>query len=164
MSRVRVYVTNNNGFKIGWLDLLALLVQLHLITITYNSSQSVPFLPRSRASTLPLWLTCTNDVLRMNYVSFYNLVRTGNRALPWTVRLLYSACVNSAATARCHGYALSETPPSNGPLRLSGFLTHSLSCKRGSTPQQPCVSEPLSSNGRPFRLHYSGFQPSCHCS
>jgi hypothetical protein len=31
----------NNGFWIGRLDLLVLLLQLHLITITYNSSQSV---------------------------------------------------------------------------------------------------------------------------
>jgi hypothetical protein len=30
-----------NGFWIGWLDLLALLRQLHIIEITYNSPQSV---------------------------------------------------------------------------------------------------------------------------
>jgi hypothetical protein len=41
VSRVRDSVTNNNGFRIGRFDLLALLLQLHLITITYNSSQSV---------------------------------------------------------------------------------------------------------------------------
>jgi hypothetical protein len=29
----------------------------------------------------------------------------------------------SAATARCHGYALSEAPSSNGPLRLSGVTS-----------------------------------------
>jgi hypothetical protein len=34
-------VTNNNGFMIGRFDLLVLLVQLHLITTTYNSSQSM---------------------------------------------------------------------------------------------------------------------------
>jgi hypothetical protein len=79
----------------------------------------------------------------MNYVSFYNLVRTEDRTLPWTVRLLYSE-----ATARCHEYTLCEAPPNNGPLRLSGFLTHSLSSKRASTPQQPCVSKPLPSNRR----------------
>jgi hypothetical protein len=40
MSRVRGSVTNNNGFCSGCLDLLVLLLQLLLITITYNSSQS----------------------------------------------------------------------------------------------------------------------------
>jgi hypothetical protein len=39
-SRVRGSVTTNNGFWIGRLDLLALLLQLHLITITYKSSRS----------------------------------------------------------------------------------------------------------------------------
>jgi hypothetical protein len=34
-------MTNNNGFWIGWLDLLALLLHLLLITIDYDSSQSV---------------------------------------------------------------------------------------------------------------------------
>jgi hypothetical protein len=40
-SRVRGSVSNNNGFWIGYLDLLALLIQLHLIKISYSSSQSV---------------------------------------------------------------------------------------------------------------------------
>jgi hypothetical protein len=40
-----------------------------------------------------------------------------------------------------------RTLPSSGPFRLSGFLTHSLSCKPESTTQQPCVSKPLTSNG-----------------
>jgi hypothetical protein len=148
LSRVRASVTNNNGFWIGWLDLLALLLQLPLITITYNSSQSVTvydsfhsFLDHERLLIHCDWLAridvCpTNDLLRvesyvttdwqsailswdkapiwglrpdfyycplrvcwcgalsltrMNYVSFHNLVRTGNRTLPWTFRLLYSA-------------------------------------------------------------------------
>jgi hypothetical protein len=41
LSRVQGSVTNNNGFWIGWLDLLALLLQPLLITISYNSSQSM---------------------------------------------------------------------------------------------------------------------------
>jgi hypothetical protein len=41
MSRVRVSVTKNNGFWILWLDFLAVLLQLILITLTYNSSQSI---------------------------------------------------------------------------------------------------------------------------
>jgi hypothetical protein len=40
-SRVRGSVTNNNGLWIGWLDLLALLLQLLLIAIAYNGSQSM---------------------------------------------------------------------------------------------------------------------------
>jgi hypothetical protein len=40
LSRVWGSMTNNNKFWIGWLDLLALLLQLLLITIDYNSSQS----------------------------------------------------------------------------------------------------------------------------
>jgi hypothetical protein len=38
LSRVWGSGTNNNGFWIGCLDLLALLLQLHLIKIAYNSS------------------------------------------------------------------------------------------------------------------------------
>jgi hypothetical protein len=41
LSRVRDSVTDNNGFWIGEFDLLALLLQLHLITITYNSAHSM---------------------------------------------------------------------------------------------------------------------------
>jgi hypothetical protein len=41
LSRVRVSVTSINGFWIGWFDLLALLLQLFLITINNNSSKSV---------------------------------------------------------------------------------------------------------------------------
>jgi hypothetical protein len=39
LSRVRGSVTNNNGFRIGRLDLLALLLQSLLIKTNYNSSQ-----------------------------------------------------------------------------------------------------------------------------
>jgi hypothetical protein len=41
LSCGRGSLTNNNVSWIGRLDLLALLLQLHLFTITYNSSQSV---------------------------------------------------------------------------------------------------------------------------
>jgi hypothetical protein len=36
LSRVRGSVTNNNGFWTGWLDLLALLLQLQLIITAHN--------------------------------------------------------------------------------------------------------------------------------
>jgi hypothetical protein len=41
LLRVRASVTNNNGFRIGWLDLFALLLQSFLIAINYGSSESV---------------------------------------------------------------------------------------------------------------------------
>jgi hypothetical protein len=40
-SRARGSATDKNGFWIGWFYLLTLIIQLHLITITYNSSQLV---------------------------------------------------------------------------------------------------------------------------
>jgi hypothetical protein len=42
LSHVRDYVTNNNGFWIGWLDLLALLLQFLLFTINYSTTANVP--------------------------------------------------------------------------------------------------------------------------
>jgi hypothetical protein len=45
--------TNNNGFWIWWLDLLALLLQLLLIIINCNSSHQ--WLPKTRA--IPSWTT-----------------------------------------------------------------------------------------------------------
>jgi hypothetical protein len=58
LSRIRVYMTKNNGFWIGWLDLLT-----PSFTINCNSSQSMtvirlaPFLTGLRVSLLLLWLT-----------------------------------------------------------------------------------------------------------
>jgi hypothetical protein len=63
VSRVRGSVTNNNGFWIGWLDLLQTSLQLFLTAINYNSSQTMAvFKTRSiltglRVSSLLLWLT-----------------------------------------------------------------------------------------------------------
>jgi hypothetical protein len=53
LSRVRDSVTNNNGFWIGWMDLLALLLQSLLVTTTYNCSNQ--WLPKTRA--IPYWTT-----------------------------------------------------------------------------------------------------------
>jgi hypothetical protein len=103
----------------------------------------------------PLRLTTSTvivmvSLLRMNCLSFYNFVLTGNRTLPWTLRLLYwakrchgnvyqfrgngplsrmrafngscyPACVNSSTTARFQGYELNEAPSSNG----LGVMSHS---------------------------------------
>jgi hypothetical protein len=65
MSRVRGSVTNNNGFWIGWLDLLtpSFTVTLRpnynqLLQLTIDDClRLVPFLTGLRVSSLPLWLT-----------------------------------------------------------------------------------------------------------
>jgi hypothetical protein len=150
---------------IGLIGISITITLEHSDITAYNrwlpKTRSIPSWPTSVFSSsvtdLHEWRLSSEFFLRMNYVSYYNWVRTGNWTLPWPVRLLYSAYVNTAATTRCHGYVLSEAPPSNGPLRLSGFLTHSLSCKRASTRQQQCVNKSLPSNGCPFLLHYSAF-------
>jgi hypothetical protein len=55
LSRVHGSVTNNNGFWIGWLDLLTPSFQSLLVTIIYNNSQAIfsrtllPCLPRTRS-------------------------------------------------------------------------------------------------------------------
>jgi hypothetical protein len=85
-----------NGLWIGWLDLLVLLLQ-SLITAHNLWLPKTSYIPSwTTVSHLPLWLTCANDVCltnpwQMNYVSFYNLVQTRNRTLPWMVCLLYCA-------------------------------------------------------------------------
>jgi hypothetical protein len=63
LSRVRGSVTNSNGFRIGWLDLLT---HPFTITLNYNQLQQLtindclrlaPFLTGPRMSSLLLWLT-----------------------------------------------------------------------------------------------------------
>jgi hypothetical protein len=78
--------------------------------------------------------------------SFYNSRRTEERPPPRTVRLLLRLFV---ATGTC-------LP------NLCPAMVYWLLCKRVLISLQPCISELLSSNGRLFRLHYSGFRPSCH--
>jgi hypothetical protein len=53
LSRVRGSVTNNNGFWIGWLDLLALLLQLLLIKSIITAHNR--WLPKIRS--IPYWTT-----------------------------------------------------------------------------------------------------------
>jgi hypothetical protein len=73
LSRIRCYVTNNNGFWILWLDLLALLYnynQLWQLAIN-DCLRLAPFLTGLRASSLPLW--------RMTNEGFCSRLE-----LPWT--------------------------------------------------------------------------------
>jgi hypothetical protein len=65
-----VCVTNNNGFWIGWLDLLALLLQLQPIITAHNQWPS-------KTRSIPYWTTNvlsstgTNDERRLTAHSFY---------------------------------------------------------------------------------------------
>jgi hypothetical protein len=84
-------------------------------------------------------LTCMMTVLRMssgmNYVSFYNLVRTGNRTFPWTVRLWY------CALARC----------------CLAMDYSALSIPR----QRPVITDTRLAKSR-VAMDHSGFEASCH--
>jgi hypothetical protein len=77
LSRVRGSVTDNNGFWIGWLDLLALLLQLqNLQPITTAHNQ---WLPKTRS--IPYWTmsvfssTVTDLVLIYESVTSASVVR-----------------------------------------------------------------------------------------
>jgi hypothetical protein len=81
----------------------------------------------SAVTDLHEWRLSYESFLSMNYVSFYNLVRTGNRTLPWTVRLSHCACPLSrervlipGQPTRCVGNVLSEALSGNGLLWFSG--------------------------------------------
>jgi hypothetical protein len=81
-------------------------------------------------------------ILIIRVLLYLGADRKQNTSLNCSPVLLYvsfvtGTCLNSGATASCVGNVLTETMPSNGPFRLSGFLTH-LSYKRATTSQQPC--------------------------
>jgi hypothetical protein len=93
LSRVFGFVTNNNGFWIGWLDLLTpSLYNLSLITISYKNSQSIfsgtllPVLSRTR-SILLLFLLLP-PTLSQSYITTYgqSASRSWNTALVWGLR------------------------------------------------------------------------------
>jgi hypothetical protein len=155
-----VCMTYNNGFWIGWLDLLALLYnysQLWQLTISV-CLRLAPFLTGPRVSSLPLWRmtnknsfpneflvflstapalnndSLTNAPLIYEWNHFYNLGRTDERVLPPTVRVLN--CI-----IHCYGNVLTEPFLSSGLFQLV---------------PKTCVSGPLASSGL-FRL--SGVMP-----
>jgi hypothetical protein len=105
VSRVRGSVTDNNEFRIGWLDLLPHL-QLQSVTTAHNQ-RLAPFLTGLRVCSLPRWLTWfwyTNWSLQLSAVNtpqlitelsyewilFYNSGRTEQIPPHRTVRLLLS--------------------------------------------------------------------------
>jgi hypothetical protein len=67
LSRVRDSVTNSNGFWIGWLDLLPLLLQLQLITEAHNQ-----WLPKTRS--IPYWTTSVFSPAVTDLVLIYESV------------------------------------------------------------------------------------------
>jgi hypothetical protein len=71
-------VTNNNGFWIGRLDLLALLLQLLLITITYNSSQSL-----AKTFSIPSWTTRVFSSTVTDLVLIYESVTSSASVVRW---------------------------------------------------------------------------------
>jgi hypothetical protein len=68
LSRVRGSVTNNNGFWIGWLNLLTLLLQLHLITITYITAHN-QWLSKTRS--IPSWTVSVFSSFVIDLVLIY---------------------------------------------------------------------------------------------
>jgi hypothetical protein len=128
LSWFRGSVTNNNGLWIGWLNLLALLLQLRPIKTAHNQwpskTHSIPYWTTSvfsftvtnliliyesvtssasvvRWLTLHSWtLNCSYEWLKWLHEStlFYNSGRTEDRPPPRNIRLL--ASVSSVATKR----------------------------------------------------------------
>jgi hypothetical protein len=69
LSRVRGSVTNNNGFWIGWLDLLPLQLQLQqIITVHNHWLRFAPFLTGLQVSSPLLWLR--SDLRISHFFSF----------------------------------------------------------------------------------------------
>jgi hypothetical protein len=154
----RVCVTNNNGFRILWLDLLALILQLQPIITAHR--QWPP-----KTCSIPYWTRC---LLFHSWTSswFSFLLR-----LPWMTtvwRMLFLAFshvllfITSGESNRDHHLeqlviflsTVMETCLLNHWLAMDLFV--GICCSGNIT------TESLLSNGRPLWLNYSGFQASCH--
>jgi hypothetical protein len=91
LSRICICVTNNNGFWIGLLDLLALLLQLQSIITAYNHClRLAPFSTGLRVLSLPLW-RMTNEESLATELSWTELTykRTEYRLPSPKVRVLH---------------------------------------------------------------------------
>jgi hypothetical protein len=71
-------MTNKNGFWNGWLDLLALLLQLHIITIAYNSSKLV-----TKTRSIPYWTTSVFSFIVTDLVLIYESVTSSVFVFRW---------------------------------------------------------------------------------
>jgi hypothetical protein len=146
-------MTNNNGIWMGWLDLLALLLQLRSTTTSHNQ-----WLPKTRP--IPYWntsvffSTVTNDERRIScdwiiqrWLSYEWLSLPFSRVLPFITPgeqnrdhyfqqckslraypLQREPCVNSVATLWFHysGFqaVLTEPLPSNDHIRHNTVLLY----------------------------------------
>jgi hypothetical protein len=71
---------------------------LHSWTLNSLTNESL-FTTNDSSTNESRRLLVDGSLLRMNYMSFYNLVRTAERTLPWTVHLCYSVCPLSRESA-----------------------------------------------------------------
>jgi hypothetical protein len=78
LSRVRGSVTNSNRFRIGWLDLLELLLQSLLIKITKVHNR---WLPKTRS--IPYWTTSVFSSIMTDLVLIYESVTSSVSVVPW---------------------------------------------------------------------------------
>jgi hypothetical protein len=69
-------VTNNNRFWIGWLDLLALLLQLHPIITAHNQCLS-------KTRSIPYWTTIVFSSTATNLVPIYESVISSASVVRW---------------------------------------------------------------------------------
>jgi hypothetical protein len=76
LSRVRGSVTNSNGFWIGWLDLLALPLQLHSIKTFHNQWQI-------KTRSIPYWTTSTFSSTLTDLVLIYESVTSLASIVRW---------------------------------------------------------------------------------
>jgi hypothetical protein len=70
-------LTNNNGFWIGWLDLLALLLQFHLITVTTAHNR---WLPKTRS--ISYWTTIFSSIVT-DFVLIYESITSSASIFHW---------------------------------------------------------------------------------
>jgi hypothetical protein len=112
-----ICVTNNNGFWLGWLDLLALLLQLQLIVLASNQWVS-------KTRPIPHWTTSVFSSTVTDLVLIYESLTSSASVVRWLT--LHSWTLNSLTNDECR-----TTAHSRMRLRLSLIL-------------RPTVSRPVS--------------------
>jgi hypothetical protein len=150
LSRVWGSVTNNNGFWIGWLYLLVLLLQL-LVT-AHNR-----WLPKTHS--IPSWITSvfssTVTDLHESHLS-YELLPVNE------LHVLLSLDADRKQNTPLHGLSVVICISVGTGMRVHRTVVQqwSILCCHGNPclPKQLCVTKPLPCNGRPLRLHHSSFQ------
>jgi hypothetical protein len=160
LSRMRGSVTNNKGFWIGWLDLLA----------NYNSSQSMAALDSLHSlpdyECHPFCRDWLGSVLRVGYFFSFRCPLVNSTAERWTVlRMPNEESLNSLE--------LNWTELSNeGPL-ANELWTNSFITSRRTEYNSPYLTVPLLFwfyplpqkhvlASRWLAMDYSGFQVPCH--